>query len=189
MLKAFSDAAPPPPPADDVAAPADVATLTDAAEPPPADATVRDTKNDVQLFVWTDSNGKFFKPKMFWKTEGAFYERTYMVEDVQKALYRNRNKKIGCILISCGVNDIEQTPGKDVANKIISLVQRIKVEHPSTKIVLSEITPFFARDYEVRECNAILHKALSIQDVYLVNLDRLRDAQWTKFRLDRKHIK
>ena len=61
-------------------------------------------------------------------------------------------------------------------------------EHPSTKVVLSEVTPFHDQDYEVRMCNATLHRELS-NIVHLVSLDSLRDDNWSMFRDDRKHIK
>ena len=69
------------------------------------------------------------------------------------------------------------------------MVGRIRQEHPATKIVLSEITPYEARDREVRRCNGILHEELIDKNVHIVNLEPLRDENWTKFRNDRKHIK
>ena len=98
-------------------------------------------------------------------------------------------KKIGCILISCGVNDIEDRSGREVANGLISLIGRIRQEHPETKIVLSEVTPYDARDREVRLCNGILHEELADANVRIVKLEPLRDAKWSKFRNDRKHVK
>ena len=143
----------------------------------------------MKLFVWTDSNGKHLKPELFWKQEGTIYERTYTIRDVQNALDKNRLKRIGCILISCGVNDIEDRSGREVANSLISLIGRIRQEHPETKIVLSEVTPYEARDREVRLCNGILHEELADENVHIVKLEPLRDAKWTKFRKDRKHVK
>ena len=67
---------------------------------------------------------------------------------------------IGCIFISYGVNDIEDRSGEEVANDLLSLISRIKQEHPSTKIVVSEITPYFACDRDARQCNDVLHKEL-----------------------------
>ena len=68
-------------------------------------------------------------------------------------------------------------------------VKRIKQEHPRAKIVLSEVTPFYRRDQEVRTCNELLHKELAEDNIFLVTLDNLRDESWSKFREDRKHIK
>ena len=144
---------------------------------------------DVKLVVWMDSNGKHIKPELFWKQEGTIYERTYTIQDVNNALDKNRVKKIGCILISCGVNDIEDRSGREVANGLISLIGRIRQEHPETKIVLSEVTPYDARDREVRLCNGILHEELADANVRIVKLEPLRDAKWSKFRNDRKHVK
>ena len=143
----------------------------------------------MKLLVATDSNGKFLKPDLFWKKEGTIFERTSTIQDIGRILDKNRSKKLGCVLISCGVNDIEEKSGQDVAKEMLSLVGRIKQEHPSTKIVISEITPFYARDGEVRACNGILHRELFGKGVQLVKLERLRDETWSLFQLDRKHIK
>ena len=143
----------------------------------------------VKLFVWTDSNGKHLKPEKFWQREGTKFERTYLLQDVKRCLDINRDTNIGCILISCGANDIEEKTGHEVAQDIIGTVNRIKQEHPSTKIVISEVTPFFARDQEVRTCNEELHKQLTAENIHVAKLDNLRDETWSKFRDDRKHIK
>ena len=150
-------------------------------QPPP-------NNKEVKLFVWTDSNGKHLKPERLWKREGTQFQRTAMIKDIHHALDINRNTKIGCILISCGVNDIETTPGAEAAKGLIAVVRRVQQEHPSTKIVLSEVTPYYNRDHEVRTCNSILHRELS-KSVYLVCLDSLRDNDWSNFRDDKKHIK
>lgn len=142
---------------------------------------------EVNLFVWIDSNGKHLKPEKFWR-KGTKFERTYTLQDVKRALDTHRDVKIGCILISCGANDIEEKTGRDVARDIVDTVNRIKMEHPTTKIVVCEVTPFYARDHEVRACNEELHKQLT-SDVYVVKLDNLRDESWSKFRDDGKHIK
>ena len=94
------------------------------------------------------------------------------------------------VLISCGVNDIDEKPGLDVALEIINTVNRIKLEHPLTKIVVSEVTPRNdVRDSEVRACNSELHERLNdLENVFLVKLDNLRDETWSKYR-DVKHIK
>ena len=143
----------------------------------------------MKLCVWMNSNGKHIKPELFWKQEGTSYERTYTLQDIQNALDKVRTKEVGCILISCGVNNIEDQSGQEVANGLIALIGRIMQEHPTTKIVLSEITPYEARDKEVRHCNAILHEKLAGKNVHIVKLDPLRDAKWSKFRPDHKHIK
>ena len=139
--------------------------------------------------MWTDSNGKHIIPEKCWRREGTKYERMYTFKDVKKALDANRNTNIGCILISCGANDIEEKSGVELAQDIIMTIKRIKQEHPQTKIVLSEVTPFYRRDQEVRVCNELLHKELVKYNVFLVSLNNLRDDSWSKFREDRKHIK
>ena len=62
--------------------------------------------------------------------------------------------------------------------------------HIPPEIVLSEITPYFARDRDVRQCNDVLHKELDDDNkVHIVKLDPLRNEKWSKFKSDRKHIK
>ena len=169
-----------------------VSTTGSVPPQPPSSHTPVDhhppNNKEVKLVVWTDSNGKYLKPGKLWKREGTQFERTAMIKDISRTLDINRNTKIGCILISCGVNDIETSPGEEVAKGLIGIVRRVQQEHPSTKIVLSEVTPYHNRDHDVRTCNSILHRELS-NSVHLVSLDSLQDDDWSNFRDDRKHIK
>ena len=117
------------------------------------------------------------------------YSTTYKVSDINRELDKNRETKIGCILIDCGVNNIEENNGREVAEDLINTVDRIRKEHPLTKIVLGEITPYHERDTEVNVCNAILRERVSGENIYMVRMDFLRDASWSNFSEDRKHIK
>ena len=149
----------------------------------------QESRDEIKLFVCTDSNGKLLKPRLFWTLKGTEYKRCYTVTDVKQVLDTHRNTNIGCILISCGANDIEQKSGMEVANDIIATVNRIKVEHPATKIVVSEVTPHYERDNEVQISNGELRKILNEKEnVIIVTHDNLRDAHWTRFR-DKKHVK
>ena len=48
------------------------------------------------------------------------------LQDIQNALDKVHMKEVGCILISCGVNDLEDQSGQEVANGLIALVGRIR---------------------------------------------------------------
>ena len=79
------------------------------------------------------------------------------------------NAALACILINFGTNDIVLKSGKNVAADIISTVNRIKVEHPETKVVLSYIVPFRTRDQEVIICNEeMLCKLSGKENVFFV---------------------
>ena len=139
--------------------------------------------------MWTDSNGKGLNPEKFWKTDGSLYETTYTIQDVNRKLDANRNTSIECIVVNCGVNDIEEQSGQEVATEIISTIHRIRHEHPTTKIIWSEITPFHRRDKEVIECNKKLHEEQWDNNTIIATMDHLRDDSWSKFAEDRKHVK
>ena len=65
---------------------------------------------------------KNIEPEKFWKEENQ-YQTTYKLYDVHGELDKNRNVKIGCILIGCGINDIEKNGGIEVDEEIICLVE------------------------------------------------------------------
>ena len=89
----------------------------------------------LNLVVWTDSNGKTLDPQKFWKTEGSLFERTYTILDVNKKLDALSGFDVGCMVVNCGVNDIEDHSGAEVAQGIIDTIKRIRQEHPTTKII------------------------------------------------------
>ena len=144
---------------------------------------------ETKVLVWMDSNGNNIKPDKFWR-EGTKFKTTYRICDINRELDSIKNAKIGCILIGCGVNDLEELNGNEVANRIIATVERIRYEHSTTKIVLGELTPYHERDKEVVSCNARLRERFRGESmVHLVNWDYLRDEEWSYFKPDRKHVK
>ena len=144
--------------------------------------------SEVKTFVWMDSNGNNIDPVKFWKDDTQ-YQTTYKISDVNRELDKNRKTKIGCILIGCGVNDLDDKTGSEVAEEILCTVDRIKHEHPGTSIVVGEITPYHQWDNKVEACNTILRERIGKEFVHLVKMDFLRDGTWTNFKSDRKHIK
>ena len=148
----------------------------------------KDPVREVPLYVWMDSNGNNIKPDKFWR-DSTEYNTTYRISDIHKELDKNKNTKIGCILIGCGVNDIEQKNGREVGEEMIATVERIRREHPTTKIVLGEITPYNERDAEVITCNGVLRNRIQGDMIQLVKMDHLRDESWSNFNADKKHIK
>ena len=127
----------------------------------------KDPVREVPLYVWMDSNGNNIKPDKFWR-DSTEYNTTYRISDIHKELDKNKNTKIGCILIGCGVNDIEQKNGREVGEEMIATVERIRREHPTTKIVLGEITPYNEHDAEVITCNGVLRNRIQGDMIQLV---------------------
>ena len=76
-----------------------------------------------------------------------------------------------------------------MADLIISTVERIYLEHPTTKIVLGEVTPCHNLDKEVVLCNTRLRERFRGESVQLVNWDYMRDDDWSYFKPDKKHVK
>jgi hypothetical protein len=72
---------------------------------------------------------------------------------------------------------------------IISTVERIYLEHPTTKIVLGEVTPCHKLDKEILSCNTHLRERFRGESIQLVSWDYLRDDDWSYFKPDKKHIK
>ena len=108
----------------------------------------------MDLYVWMDSNGKNISPEKFGR-RGSVYKTTYTIADVDRELDANIDTNNGCILVGCGVNDVETRDGLEVANDLFDTIQRIRKEYPQTSIVLGEVTPFAARDKEVMVCNEV----------------------------------
>ena len=143
----------------------------------------------VDLYVWMDSNGNNINPDKFWR-RGSVYNTTYTIADIDRELDANLETNIGCILIGCGVNDVETRDGIEVANDMFGTIQRIRKDHPDTTIVLGEVTPFAEREEEVNTCNEVLRERFRDDEmVFMVKMDYLKDPTWSHFKADKKHIK
>ena len=117
------------------------------------------------------------------------WEICYTLDDVRHKLDALRDVEIETLVICCGTNNTDKQTGTDVGNEIVKLIHEIKLDHPLTKIVLSEATPRkYNRDNEIRRCNETLHQHLSqTPNVFIANQSSLRDATWSLYE-DDKHI-
>ena len=145
-----------------------------------------------KLVLLTDSNGKRLDKMKFCRPiplKDVTWEICYTLADITAALESLRDIEMDMIVICCGTNDIDQLPGSVVAEKLTQIVHRIKLEHPMTKIVLSETTPRkFTRDDEIKHCNQALHEQLDLTpNVFIADQSKLRDATWSLYE-DNKHI-
>ena len=94
------------------------------------------------------------------------------------------------VLVSLGVNDIDDIGGVEVAKKLSDLTEDIHMIYPNAKIIVSELTPRKnARDNEVIECNKpLVSHVKSKEYMYFAKQSNLRDPDYTFFD-DAKHIK
>ena len=95
------------------------------------------------------------------------------------------------VFIHTGVNNLDTVAGVDVAKELIEIVEKIRHNHPSIKIVISEITPRQKfRDDEVKKCNAALHSSLLKKDnITIAFHSNLRNENWTFHKKnDDKHL-
>ena len=90
------------------------------------------------------------------------------------------------IFIHTGVNDIDTTMGEEVAKDLTGIVHRLRHNHPSLKIIVSEVTPRqIFRDDEVKKCNIALNASLRDEDnVTLASHSNLRNEKWTFHKKD-----
>lgn len=146
--------------------------------------------HDTTLLICMDSNMKFVDHKRFWKEKGTAWKRCTRLEHIENVFSKESFTNLQAVLISCGVNEMDKRPGKEVAEHIIHIIMAIKATYPSVKIILGEATPRNDdRDIEVRKCNeALAHLIKNINESTFVKHDNLRDPEWSCFH-DAKHIK
>jgi hypothetical protein len=146
-----------------------------------------------KIVILTDSNGKRLNQKKFCHPvplKDVTWEIRYTLKDIHDALNSLCNVEMDMLVICCGTNDTDKRSGQEVANELGQIVNRIKVEHPHTKLVISEATPRqYHRDQEIKICNQILHEQLDqMPGVAVAVQSGLRDGNWTLYD-DDKHIK
>ena len=146
-----------------------------------------------KLVVLADSNGERLNREKFClpiSLEDTVWETCYRLPAVNSTLDSMRNVKIDMLVISCGVNDTDLQSGQDVAREMVKTVQRIRAEHPHTKIVISEATPRKIRkDDRVQTCNRMLHEQLeNMPNVVVASQSNLRDNNFVLLE-DDKHVK
>ena len=96
---------------------------------------------------------------------------------------------LSVILVSTGVNDIDNYNVIQVFNKITHIIHNLTIKFPGIKIIISEITPRCDdRDCEVIICNKMLNSFVDTKEnIFIARHSNLRDETFSMFR-DIKHI-
>ena len=148
------------------------------------------TKKEIDLLICYDSNFKHIDYRQLWRTQGSERQRCATLTDVDRLLNTTDITDLKYIMVSTGVNDIDDMNGIQVFNKASHVIHNIKVKYPEIKIIFSEITPRNDdRDHEVINCNKMLNEYAATQEnVFVAKHENLRDESYSFFR-DVKHIK
>ena len=134
--------------------------------------------------MFIDSNSNYLDPGMLWKNLTLVPCKT--IQELRNKLGTTPLNDYSIIFIHTGVNDIDTIDGAEVAKDLIDIVCKIRHNHPSIKIIVSEITPRqIFRDDHVLKCNEALDSALSREDnVTLAVHSNLRNENWTFHKKD-----
>ena len=97
-------------------------------------------QNNVKLLICMDSNQKFLDHRKLWTLEGTKWIKCSKIESVRQAIQKESSNKVEAILISCGVNDLDEKSGKEVADEILATIYDAKEKYKNVKIILSEPT-------------------------------------------------
>ena len=163
---------------------------TGESSPEPSDNNNPSRKK--KIVILTDSNGKRLDKKKFCQPiplKDVHWDICYNLDQVNSTLDSLSSTEIDMLVICCGTNDVDKCPGVTVAQKLIQTVHKVKLQHPHTKIVVSEATPRqFDRDEEIKKCNQVLHSQLdNAHNVSIAVQSRLRESNWSLYE-DNKHI-
>ena len=94
------------------------------------------------------------------------------------------------ILVSTGVNDIDDYNGIQVFNKMSHIIHNLILKFPGIKVIVSEITPRNDdRDSEVIICNRMMNTYVETKaNLFIARHTNSRDETFSMFR-DTKHIR
>jgi hypothetical protein len=137
-----------------------------------------------------DSNKKHLNPRKLWSLKGTSWNFCPHIRDIREMLSNGRHQEFDTILISCGVNDIDNMSGTKVHDELLSVVNFIFEKYPTHKVIVSHVTPRKDElNKEVIICNAMLDKSANQSDkLYLVDHTNLQDMRRSILH-DTKHIK
>ena len=149
-----------------------------------------DEKHLKKIIMFIDSNRKHLDPKLLWKNLEIIPCGSTV--EMKTKMAKAKLNTFDVVIIHVGVNDIDISDGKAVADKLIKIVTDVKSAAPKVKIVLSEVTPRqLTRDNEVINCNRELRNAVrGISDITIARHSNLRDNEWSCYsKSDNKHIR
>ena len=147
-------------------------------------------KKETDLLICMDSNFKYINYRKLWTINKSERKSCSNLNDVENVIKDTDITTLHHILISTGVNDLDDKSGLEVFNKICHIIYQIKVKYPGIKIIFCEVTPRNdERDEEVIRCNQMVNAYVSTQEnIYIAHHSNLRDETYSLFR-DNKHIK
>ncbi len=146
--------------------------------------------NDTELLIVIDSNGTHLDHRKFWTLDRTKWVRCGNINEAARAINNTKYTQLKHVLVSVGVNDIDDDSGVDVASRISELVNMTHHLYPDVKVTLNEITPRNDNlDEQVIECNkGLLNLDKENQHVFLAKQSNLRDETYSFFH-DDKHVK
>ena len=149
----------------------------------------RESKSEVDIMMFFDSNGKYIDRKKLWKLNDSVYVRSGQLNDISKYIDETNTAKSEYVLINVGCNDLDMKDHRQVFNEMSLLIQKIRNKYKGIKLIISEITPRKdERDNEVKRFNGLLlDYANDHNDITIAFHHNLRDTNWSMFS-DAKHI-
>ena len=137
------------------------------------------SKKDVELLIFIDSNRKHIDWRKFWKINGS--EKCFCgnLWNIREKIEKE----------NVGVNDLDRQDANEVFQQLVQIINIIRQKFVNTKITLSEITPRMDdRDQEVKKCNILINQFGEENDyIFIARHSNLRDLHGTMFD-DDKHI-
>ena len=137
--------------------------------------------NTTELLILIDSNSNHLDRRKFWRVNNTKWERCGTAYEAGRAIRKVNYHNLQYVLVSLGVNDIDDVCG---------ITDDIHMIYPNVKVIVSELTPRNDnRDEEVIECNKpLVANAKSKDYMYFAKQSNLRDPDYSFFD-DSKHIK
>ena len=145
--------------------------------------------------ICKDSNFRHIDYRKLWTIKNLERRSCSNLKYVEKLINDTDITTLHHILISMGVNDLDEGSGIQLFNTFSRLINQLKTRYPGIKIIMCEITPppppprDDERDEEVLKCNRMMNSYVSSQEnIYVAYHSNLRDETFSLFR-DNKHIK
>ncbi len=148
------------------------------------------TDNETELLIVIDSNGTHLDRRKFWTLDKTKWVRCGNINEAARAINDTNYTNLKHVLVSVGVNDIDDYKGVEVASRMWELINTAHRLYPDAKITLNELTPRNDNlDGEVMESNKVfLNFDRDNQYVFLAKQSNLRDETYSFFH-DEKHVK
>ena len=152
-------------------------------------SNIRNTK-DVKLLYCMDSNRKYIDFRRLWTLKGSYHKLFGNLQELKQYIGDHDIRSLEYILINIGINDIDIKTGKEVYEDLTLIVEKLVVDFPNVKIILSELTPRAdEKDSEVKKCNELMNTMASkYKNIVIAHHFNLRDENYTMYD-DIKHIK